>query len=366
MGLSILKNKAKVILKSINRNNAKRLFKDPIFWARFLGYAIPACFLLYILYINFLPFGYHKAFTINVGSANDTTVSEFYLEPSQDLSDRKTASDGTTYRELTGMAKAIFKPNAILKNAEITVETTDPGISLIPPYLDFDPNSVQWDKSWDFTKGVPIDLKNDNNKAFYFDNSTYFDGTARLELPNSSDMFENNPFTIYTEWMPTDDSNDGQQIIGHYNWELWQNKDSISFQIGRVNNKDGQFYNIKFPIEKDFFNKKHTAITVYSPSDPNGYIELFVDGKFGGRSYLGPDKIWNDYGNKNILLGKSEHGVAKYFKGSLYEVKLITKNILISQSKIYFTDDTNQKINILLISDTTSLLKKLNLNAIQR
>jgi len=98
---------------------SKQLLKDPIFWARFLGYAIPLAFLLYVLYINYLPFGYHKTFTINVGSNNDTKVSEFYLEPSPDLSERKTAADGTPYRELNGMATAVFKPNVVLKNNKI-------------------------------------------------------------------------------------------------------------------------------------------------------------------------------------------------------------------------------------------------------
>jgi len=101
-----------------------------------------------VLYINFLPFGYNKTFTINVGSPSDTKVSEFYLEPSPDLSDRKTNTDGSTYRGLNGMATAVFKPNVVLKNAKITVEVEGDGVSLIPPYIDFDPNSVQWDKSW--------------------------------------------------------------------------------------------------------------------------------------------------------------------------------------------------------------------------
>ncbi|MBP9864678.1 hypothetical protein KBC54_04500, partial [Patescibacteria group bacterium] len=132
----------------ITRHN---FYKHPIFWARFLGYALPLSFLLYVLYLNYLPFGYHKTFTIDVGSANDTKVSEFYLEPSKDLSDRKTAPDGTTYRELNGMATAVFKPNAVLKDAEITVEVKGgEGISLIPPVIDFDPNSVKWDYNWDF------------------------------------------------------------------------------------------------------------------------------------------------------------------------------------------------------------------------
>jgi len=138
--------------------------------------------------------------------------------------------EGTTYRELNGMATAVFKPNVVLKNAQITVSVQGNGVSIIPPYLDFDPNGVQWDKSWDFTKGVPKDLKNDNNKAFYFDGATYFDGTARLELASSSNMFESGPFTVYAEWMPANDASSSQQIVGHYNWELWQNKDSVYFK----------------------------------------------------------------------------------------------------------------------------------------
>jgi len=267
----------------IPKINFKKLIKSPIFWARFLGYAIPLAFLLYVLYINYLPFGYHKTFTINVGSENDTKVSEFYLEPSKDLSERKTNPDGSTYRELNGMATAVFKPNVVLNNAEITVEAEGEGISIIPPYIDFDPNSVQWDYSWDFTKGIPSDLTNINNKAFYFDGATYFDGTARLELASSSDMFEDGPFTVYAEWMPIDDVGNGQQIIGHFNWELWQNKDSVSFQIGRINGSDGLILNIRYPIDKNFFNKVHNALIIYSPS-LNGYIEIFIDSKSSGRT----------------------------------------------------------------------------------
>jgi len=358
MGLSILK---KVLAK------IKVWIKDPIFWARFLGYAIPVVFLLYVLYINFLPFGYNKTFVINVGSPTDTKISEFYLEPSPSLSDRKTTVEGTTYRELNGMATAVFKSNVVLKNAKITVSVEGDGVSLIPPYLDFDPNSVQWDKSWDFTKGVPKDLKNDNNKAFYFDGATYFNGDARLELASSSNMFESGPFTVYTEWMPVDSASSSQQIVGHYNWELWQNKDSVYFQVGRVNNATGSMYSIKYPIDNTFFNQKHSAIAVYSPSDTNGYIELFVDGNFAGRTYLGPDKIWNDYNsNKNLTLGKAYHGVAEYFTGSLYKINIASKNDLLNQTTVNFTVKAEQQIKFFLISDATSTLNQLKINATQR
>ena len=264
------------------------------------------------------------------------------------------------------MATAVFKPDVVLKNATITVSVEGDGVSLIPPYLDFDPNSVQWDKSWDFTKGVPKDLKNDNNKAFYFDGATYFDGTARLELASSSDMFEDGPFTIYAEWMPINDASSSQQIVGHYNWELWQNKDSVYFQVGRMNNATGTSYSIKYPVDETFFNQKHSAVAVYSPSNTNGYIELFVDGIFIGRTSLGPDKIWKEYnGNNNLSFGWSSHNYNKnpYFRGSLYQIKIATKDISFNQPKIDFIVGTEEQTNIYLTTLTTSTFNQLELNA---
>ena len=359
-------------------NKIKALLKNPIFWARFLGYAIPLAFLLYVLYINYLPFGYNKTFTINVGSPNDTKVSQFYLLPSPDLSDRKTNPDGTTYRELNGMATAVFQPNVVLKNAKITVSVESlpseasgegRGVSLIPPHIDFDPNSVQWDKSWDFASSVPKDLINDGNKAFHFDNATYFDGSARMELASSSNMFESGPFTVYAEWMPTDDSSSSQQIVGHYNWELWQNTDSVQFQVGRTNNATGTIYKIKYPVDDTFFNQKHSAIAVYSPSNINGYIELYIDGNFAGKTYMGPDKIWPDYNSKeNLSFGWSPHNYNNnpFFKGNIYKINITPKNILSNQQKIDFVAGAGQKINISLISESISTLNQLKLNAIQR
>jgi hypothetical protein len=126
--------------------------KRPEFWLRFAAYAIPLAFLLYVLYINFLPFGYHKTFTIQVGGPQDTSGA-FHLEPSRNLSERKTAPDGTTYREFSGTINAVFDPGVVLKNAKITVSVDGgPGISVIPPQIDFDPSKVKWDYSWDFSK----------------------------------------------------------------------------------------------------------------------------------------------------------------------------------------------------------------------
>jgi len=362
----------KLLIKSINKT--KQWVKDPIFWARFAGYAIPLAFLLYVLYINYLPFGYNKTFVINVGSPTDTKVSQFYLEPSPDLSDRKIDANGKPYRELNGMATAVFKPNVVLKNAKITVEVTGQGVSLIPPYLDFDPNSVQWDKSWDFTPSassgqasIPKDLKNINNKVFIFDGAAYFDGTARLELASSSNMFESGPFTVYAEWMPINDASSSQQIVGHFNWELWQNKDSVYFQVGRMNNATGTSYSIKYPVDETFFNQKHSAIAIYSPSDTNGYIELFIDGKFDGRVNIGPDKIWKDYGKENLSIGWTPYNYRKspHFKGDIFQIRMVFKNVIFTKSSVNIKNTSDQEARILIMSTGTSTITQLKLNAIQ-
>ena len=336
--------------------------KSPVFWVRFTAYAIPLAFLLYVLYWNFLPFGYNETFTINVGSSNDTS-GEFYLEPSKNLSERKTAPDGTTYRELNGMATAVFKPKAVLKNAKITVEVMGSGVSLIPPVIDFDPNSIKWDYSWDFTKSIPKDLIGD---AFVFDGATYFDGKSKLELPNSANMFENGPFSVYVEWTPKDSEHDLQEIAGHFNWELLQNKNSVIFQVGRMNADKGLFYSLSYPINKEFFNAKHSALAIYNSSE-NGYIDLFVDGNFAGRKYFGIDKIWKDYGGSqaNLSFGQWSKDTS-FFKGDLYKANIIGKNILINKSKINFITKGNSELNISIVSNTISTLNQLKLNAVQR
>jgi hypothetical protein len=355
MGLSILKKIGTKI---------KSWVKSPIFWARFLGYAIPLGLLLYVLYVNHLSSIFQTTNILNIGSLDDTKISELYLGPSPYLSERKINRDGITYRELNGMAFAVFKPNTSLNNTNISIEVQDNGISLIPPYLNFDPNGIKWDKSWDFTKGVPKDLK--NNKAFHFDDATYFDGTARIEMASSSNMFEDGPFTVYVEWMPANSATSSQQIVGHFNWELWQNKDSVQFQIGRTNNAAGGTYIIKYPIDDNFFNQKHSAIAIYSPSDINGYIELFVDGKFCGRTYLGTDKIWPNYnGKENLSFGWSPHNFGKnpFFNGNLYKINISSKAIEFNKQKIYFTANGSEKTNIFIISATTTNFTQLKLNA---
>ncbi len=386
--------------------------KDPIFWVRFSAYAIPLAFLLYVLYMNFLPFGYNKTFIIEVGGPNDTKVSEFYLEPAPSLSDRLVAPDGTPYRELNGSAFAIFEPKAILKDAVITVSVEGldgqpAGVSLIPPVINLDPKTINWDYSWNFSENIKNNItphtgvyqgqtlaegdgkqitthegKNQGQtlaegakgrlaelrgNAFVFDGEMTFNGRdTRLELPNSADMFEDGPFTVYAEWEPRDSENNAQQIVGHYNWELWQNKDNVEFRVGRMNDAKGPAYSIKYPIDTEFFNTKHTALAIYSPID-NGYIDLYIDGKFAGRTYFGIDRIWKDYnGKNNLTFGKSTHGSAKYLKGVLHKVNIISENISENKTEVSFKVVNNDLLDISLISLATSTLKQIKINVFQR
>lgn len=333
-----------------------------------LAYAIPLTFLAYVLYINYLPFGYDKTFTIDVGSINDTDSSRvFYLEPSPNLSERKTAEDGTTYRELNGMANVVFKPNVVLKDAEITVTVEGEGVSIIPPYIDFNPKDYTWDYSWDIGRSVPPEF---TGNAFVFDGEVTFNGRdTRLELPNSADLFETGPFTLYAEWTPKDSEGNAQQIVGHFNWELWQNSDNVEFRVGRMNNATGTFYSIKFPIrdKEEFFNSFHSAIAIYNPSE-NGYIELYLDWEFVGRTAIGSDVIWKDYGSQNLSFGWTTHNNSKspYFSGNLYSINLADKNIFDGKKSINFTSSDELLKNISIQSNSTTSLNTVNVYVVKK
>ncbi|MEJ0053260.1 MAG: hypothetical protein WDN10_00835 [bacterium] len=325
----------------------RRAVRTLEFWLTFAAYAIPLVFLLYVLYVNFLPFGYSKNFTIEVGSPGDTS-GPFRLEPSRQLSERKVDENGIPYRELNGLVMATFDPGVALKNARVTVSVEGgPGIEVIPPHLDFDPDSVDWDYSWDFSTSTPGDLVGD---SFHFDGCEYFDGKSKLELPGSADMFEDGPFTVYAEWTPEDPTQGFQEIVGHYNWELLQNKSTVSFQVGRMTDAQGPFYVITYPIKEDFFNSKHSAFATYSPfPDTSAYIELYIDENLVGRTYIETSTIWKDYnGHQNLTFGKAGHGTATFYRGCLYKIGYSPLNLINKYAK-YKYEVSGATLNSVLV-----------------
>ncbi len=344
--------------------NFLKIFRQPLFWTYSLAIIVPLAFLLYLLYINFLPLGFNRNYVITVGAPGDTKVSRFYLEPAPGLSEPKVTFDNIPYRSLTNYAYAVFKPEAVFKNATADIEVVGEGISLIPPMINFDLSTIDWDYAWDLTKKIPPELF---GQAFIFNGGAFFDGKSRLELPETINKFENRAFSIYVEWQPQDSNNDLQQIIGHFNWELWQNMTDVTFQVGRLNDKDGPMYTVKYPITASFFNQRHRALAIYNPGD-NGYLELYIDNYFVGRTYFGNDKIYPKYGDQNLSLGWSAHNyqTAPHFTGYIYQVNTVAENIIGSATSASLKINSTAPLYLPLVSIIpTARLEQIKLNVSQ-
>lgn len=318
-----------VITKMEDYVNKQNVVHKP-FWLKAIlvlfAIAIPASILFYLIYWNFLPFGFAKTYELVAGTSKDTS-GEIYFEASRNLSERK--KDTETYREIFGPVNIVFKPTAVLKNAYINVEVIGENIAVIPPKVNIDDLPINWDYEWDFSEETPFDFEGD---AFSFDGCLQLDGSNRIAMKDSKDLFENGPFTVFAEWKPEDAEKNNQQIIGHYNWEIFQNKNNVTFQVGRMNDNKGVFYSVKAPVKPDFFNKKHRILATYSPSefsDDQGYIEIYIDDTFAGRTIIDKDLIWADYGQNPLSLGRSAHNGedSPFFKGCVYSAKIVGQRI---------------------------------------
>lgn len=429
-----------------------------------LSWVIPLAIILFILYMNFLPFGFSETRTIQVGSETDTTPGVFYLEQSSALGARQ-EFQGQTFRAIDGVVNVIYQPDQILRNVMVSAELKGEGVYFIEQP---DITNVSWDYDFmneldkfqvqvspptsnstaplslydqfiqkkeinigdisetpfaikitynstmknnllsgdigliqdskqivlNYTSGLngtdssvsqkkivynlpdffigneqKIVIGYDGSEVYLFVNETLvgeemanetsfeniqssdgtvkvygndvspsilngsiqkdengcliFDGNTRLVLPNSSNDFENGPFSVYVEWTPTL-ANNSQELIGHYNWEIWQNEKTVHFMIGRTYNQ-GPMYSIHYLVNPNFFNRPHSLLAVYNPSSQKseaGYIELYVDGNFAGRKEFGDETIWIDYGNRDLSLGKSMHGIAIDYMGSICNARL--------------------------------------------
>jgi len=184
---------------------------------KFLAWLIPILLILGVLYINFLPFGYSKDYAIKIDENGDV-LSNSHNVYLQDM-------NGTKIKKLTnfydyGPINLIIKSKVVLKNVSVNISIE--GNEFYLPYSKEDLNKSNWDYVWDFSKGIPksLDGTAKYNKAkacAYFDSSK----NQTLSYSDSSDMFENQSFIVYAEWMPDNQTGTNQQIIGHYNWELW-------------------------------------------------------------------------------------------------------------------------------------------------
>lgn len=304
--------------------------KEPFFTANLLKnsfkllivYGIPLLILGYILYFNFLPFGFEKTYVIDVGAMGDTSpIKEFYLKNNYAISEPFERNE-TGYRRIDGSTNLVFKPRLQLTNSTAIIEIIGDGnIFLINlANKDFEKNSL--DLNIDFSKGIPPQLEGEVNIK---NGCAEFNGSEMLKYLESQDIFEKGPFAVYVEWSPEEENKDFQQLIGHYNWEISQNKNGVMFQI-KSNDEKGNFYSIKHPIKLDFFHKPHSLLAIYKPDEvKGGYIELFVDGEFSSTKQINKNTINPNYNNNLELLsiGKNSHVLGEYFKGCIYKSLII-------------------------------------------
>ena len=290
---------------------------------RFLAWTLPILFILGVLYFNFMPFGFHNTYTLTIGEDGKVTSSssQIHLE---DLKGKVITSLSDVYNYT--QVNVVVKPKAVLRNAIVNISIVNSNQSNV--YLaktNFDVSENKWDYLWNFTKGVPSSLNgtakyNKDLGCIYFNSSK----NETLNYPNSSNMFENGSFVAYAKWNPQDAFGKAQQIIGHFNWELWQNNNSVSLMIGRLDNKTGSMPSISYIINQTtFFNQVHNALAIYKADKNNskGYMELWVDGTFAGRKTIANQTIWQDYGSNELSFGWSPHnyGNNSYYAGCIYQ-----------------------------------------------
>jgi len=320
-----------------------------------IAFIIPILFLGYALYVNFHPLGYEKSYEVIIGENGTVSpiLSEIFIT---NTAGRKILS---LPNGVLGQVNLVVEPKFSLKNATANISIEGDGVSLGTP-IDFNPNDYKWDYKWNFTNGIPANL----NGTAQFNpelNCAHFDAVKEqtLYLPNTSDMFESGPMSIYVKWKPSQLSEklgDYQQIIGHFNWEVWQGKETLRFQIGRMNDANGTVYSINYPISKDFFDKEHDLLALYFPDIENGqgYIEFYIDNKFAGRESILNETIYKDYNSeKPLSMGWSPHNYEKnpYFDGCIYDVK-ISNNIAASNNGLtFYSMKVSDKFNIPIIGN---------------
>lgn len=180
--------------------------------------------------------------------------------------------------------------------------------------------------SLDFSKDTPDFF---NTKPLLREGGAYFNGQFRLYYPNTEASFETDPMAVYIEYKPLDKVNRYQQIIGHFNWEIWQYPDRVQLRVGRMDNEFGPVHVLDISHDESFFDEKHQLLFIYAPGD-DGFIELMIDNT-SVKKGIGSQRLYRDYGDFPLSIGLSKHGSTNYFKGFIYKLKIVKNPIIHSE-----------------------------------
>jgi hypothetical protein len=301
----------------------------------FLAFFIPLLILGYFLYINYLPLGYDKTFYLSINNGLVDAPSELSLvdlrnKSINDLSKIKTPA----------LVNLVLKPRVRLNDAELDLETIG-GSYIGYKNMDFLEEDYNWAYFWDFNFDIPFSLSGSANYSFN-EACAYFNSARNetLYLNNSGNLFEsdNSSLLIFLDWMPLEAKNGSEQLIGHYNWEIWQNANSVEFRVGRMENANGSAYSIKQAIDSSFFGQGHRLLAYYYPDKINGsgYIELWLDDNLVGRKEIGNETLYKDYGNKDLSFGWTSHNynMNPYYEGCIYAAGISFEEI--EHEKTYY------------------------------
>lgn len=289
---------------------------------RIAAYGIPVLLLLIVLYLNYLPFGYDRTFTVQAGTEDDTR-GQFYIlrYGSVGLSGRQADPDGTVFRTLEGSTFLIFDPRAYLRDADVTVSTDTEGLTLLAPTISWDPDEAVWTDTLSASTTAPLATSSC---------AVQFTGTEQLVFADATaGVYGENGFSVYASWSPKDGNDGFQQIVGRYGWELLQNKGDVKFQIGSTS--------IKIANGSDHFSERHYALATYVAAtvEQPSYIELYVDDEFAGRVY-GVFAETVDVLGRPITLGKSEYAEASFFQGCIHDARLASTPLDFASSTVSF------------------------------
>ncbi|MFH1590557.1 MAG: hypothetical protein ABIC95_01380 [archaeon] len=103
-----------LLSKKTRKESSQMLRKDAVY----LTFIIPLVIILYIVYMNVLPFGYEKEYVLDIGTDSDTdSALEFYLVESNALSPVQRYGD-QTFREIVSLEpiEFWFSPPIIIDN----------------------------------------------------------------------------------------------------------------------------------------------------------------------------------------------------------------------------------------------------------
>jgi len=198
---------------------------------------IPLIILGYVLYMNFLPFGYEKTFVIDVGSEDSIDSSkEVYLVKNSALSE-VIEENGEKFRYLNGTVELVINPKVNLDD-KTKIEISSNIYSKKKVYLKYD------------KKYYPIGLGEMYEQTFEQKNIVIYGSpnNSKLlkELETKDESFFNTPKTYFT---PKEDS---EPIFKIKNLTINDNGDIIKIDSKEINEKIKNGFIIIADLKNDY------------------------------------------------------------------------------------------------------------------